>query len=93
LVKEGDWVLNIGSHIGLEMMVVGRGIGPKGRLHIFEPIEFTYQIMRKNVYLNNLEDITTTYMMGGSNAYSKGISKMPIGNTGGSRISTDPNFK
>lgn len=34
-VKEGDTILNIGSHIGLEAIVMGHIAGPKGRLFIF----------------------------------------------------------
>ena len=93
LVKEGDVLLNIGSHIGLEMIVLGRGVGPKGKMYLFEPLDFTYAMLIKNVYLNQLEDITVAYKMGAGKAYSKGISEVTTQNTGGSRISTDPNFQ
>ena len=36
-VKEGDTVVNIGSHIGLEAIVLGKIAGPKGKLFILEP--------------------------------------------------------
>ena len=53
-LSEGGTVLNIGAHIGLEAIVLGRGVGPKGRVFIFEPIEPTYNILTKNVYLNQM---------------------------------------
>ena len=93
LVKEGDTLLNIGSHIGLEMIVLGQGVGPKGKIYIFEPIEVTYAMLVKNVYLNQLEDITTAYKMGTSNAYSKGVSEMIMSNMGGSKINTNAKGK
>ena len=93
LVKEGDTILNIGAHIRIEAIVLGKGLGPKGRLFIFEPTELTFPMLAKNIYLNELEDITTAYKMGASNATSKGISEVNTGNTGGARINTDPNFK
>ena len=34
-VKEGDVVLNIGSHIGYEGMILGKVIGPTGKLFFF----------------------------------------------------------
>ena len=93
LVKEGDTILNIGAHIRIEAIVLGKGLGPKGRLFIFEPTELTFPMLVKNIYLNELEDITIAYKMGASNATSKGISEVNTGNTGGARINTDPNFK
>jgi hypothetical protein len=33
-VKSGNSVLNIGSHIGLEALILGKVIGEKGRLFI-----------------------------------------------------------
>jgi hypothetical protein len=35
IVKPGNNVLNLGSHIGLEAVVMGKIIGPSGRLFIF----------------------------------------------------------
>lgn len=34
-IKPGNTVLNIGSHIGLEAIVLGKIIGDKGKLYIF----------------------------------------------------------
>lgn len=53
-VKPGDTVLNVGSHIGLEAINLGKIVGPTGKLFIWEPVEATYRIVRKNIFLNNL---------------------------------------
>lgn len=37
IVKRGDNVLNLGSQSGLEAIIMGKAIGPTGRLFIFEP--------------------------------------------------------
>lgn len=42
LVKPGDNVLNLGSQSGLEAIVMGKIIGPTGKLFIFEPYSFSY---------------------------------------------------
>ena len=34
-VKEGQTFINIGTHIGLESMVYGQIIGPKGKMFFF----------------------------------------------------------
>ena len=60
-------------------------MGPKGKIYIFELIEVTYAMLVKNVYLNQLEDITTAYKMGTSNAYSNGVSEMIMSNMGAPR--------
>jgi hypothetical protein len=33
-VKQGDTIINIGSHVGLEALVLGKIIGNNGRLFI-----------------------------------------------------------
>ncbi len=86
-------MLNIGSHIGLEAIVLGKLIGEKGRLFIFEPFSVSYNMVLKNVYLNSLGDITTVYNVGASNKYSTGYINVDTSNTGGSEIFTDPSLK
>ena len=53
-LSEGGTILNIGAHVGLEAIVLGREVGPKGRVFLFEPIETTYNILVKNIYLNQI---------------------------------------
>jgi FkbM family methyltransferase len=88
-VKEGHTVLNIGSHVGLEAMVLGKIAGPKGKLFIMEPFSISCNMLLKNVYLNSLNDITTIYNVGASNKYSKGYISVGNINTGGAGIFTD----
>jgi hypothetical protein len=49
LVKDGDRVLNLGSQTGLEALVMGKIIGEKGKLFIFEPYSFSYELVSKNI--------------------------------------------
>jgi len=88
-VKEGDTIINIGSHVGLEALVLGKIIGNNGKLFIMEPFSITYNIVLKNVYLNSLGNIATVYNVGASNKYSKGYIQVYNYNTGGSEIYTD----
>jgi hypothetical protein len=41
IVKPGNSVLNLGSQSGLEALVMGKIVGPKGKLFIFEPYSFS----------------------------------------------------
>lgn len=42
-VKTGSTVLNIGSHIGLEAIIMGKIAGPTGRLFVLEPNSQAYR--------------------------------------------------
>jgi len=89
LVKKGDTVLNVGSHVGLEAMVLGRIVGDSGKLFIFEPYSVSHNMVLKNVYLNKLSKITTVYNVGAGNKYSIGYIYVNYDNTGASIIFTD----
>ena len=54
IVKPGMNVLNLGSQVGLEAIVLGKIIGRSGKLFIFEPYSISYQILSKNIELNGL---------------------------------------
>lgn len=66
LVKPGDSVLNLGSQSGLQAIIMGKIVGDKGKLFIFEPYSFSNTLITKNIELNNLKDITTIYKYGAS---------------------------
>lgn len=41
-------------------------IGSTGKLFIFEPYSPSYSIVKKNIYFNDLEDISKIYKVGAS---------------------------
>lgn len=49
---------------------MGNLIKPLGRLYVFEPYSISYQILKKNIYLNDLEYITNMYQVGASDIQS-----------------------
>ena len=89
IVKPGDNVLNLGSQSGLEALVMGKIVGPTGKLFIFEPYSFSNEIVSRNVELNGLKDIATVYKVGASNAKETAIINVAYSNTGGSQIIPD----
>ena len=66
IVKPGMNILNLGSQSGLEAIIMGKLIGPQGKLFIFEPFEVSNAIVTKNIEMNGLKDQTTIYMKGAS---------------------------
>ena len=89
IVKEGDNVINLGSQSGLEALVMGKIIGPTGRLFIFEPYSFSNQLITKNIEMNNLTNITTIYKVGASDEVRNSSLVISFWNTGGSFILPD----
>ncbi len=54
LVKENEKILNVGTQNGLEAVVLGKIVGPNGKLFIIEPSSLNYRLAVKNIYLNDL---------------------------------------
>ena len=89
LIKEGDTLLNIGAHIGTEMIVLGKLLGPNGKIYFFEPYPSSYSILVKNTYINGLHDISTFYQVAVSNIKQKGYIVVEFINTSASQIYTE----
>lgn len=66
IVKRGDHILNLGAQTGLQILVMGKIIGPTGQIFAFQPYTVSYNILKKNIEINNLANITTLYKKGAS---------------------------
>ncbi len=56
-VKPGMTVLDIGANIGLYTAILGRGIGPAGRLFSFEPDPENFQYLSRTVSANGFQNV------------------------------------
>lgn len=54
----GDIVLDIGANAGLYTLVAARAIGDAGHVYAFEPGERALQLLRRNIALNGLTNVT-----------------------------------
>jgi FkbM family methyltransferase len=52
LVKPGDTVFDIGANIGAHTLGIAQSVGPQGRLFAFEPADFAFEKLRRNLALN-----------------------------------------
>ena len=86
LVHPGDTVLNLGSQTGMEAIVIGRIIGERGRMFIFEPYSISYRLMVKNIYLNGLNTVTKTYRLAAGIGSAKKMLNIDRRNTGHSSV-------
>lgn len=56
-VKNGDVVLDLGSHIGYYTLMFSKLVGDKGKVYAFEPNPNNFAILKKNVGLNNCKNV------------------------------------
>jgi FkbM family methyltransferase len=56
-VKEGDTVIDMGGHIGTHTIVLSRCVGPKGKVHVFEPQTKLFTELLVNITLNRCENV------------------------------------
>ncbi len=54
-IKSGMTVVDVGAHIGLISVVAAKQVGKTGTVHCFEPTPRTFDILKTNVSLNDLE--------------------------------------
>src|SRR2546423_4763049 len=54
-IRAGDWVVDIGTFIGLYTISLGKRVGPKGRVFAFEPDPRNFAMLEENVRLNGLD--------------------------------------
>ena len=86
IVKSGNFVLNLGAQSGLEAIIMGKIVGPTGKIFVFQPYSFSNSLAIKNMELNGLKDIATIYKMGASDTKATGIINVSYMHTGGSEI-------
>jgi FkbM family methyltransferase len=58
-IRAGDWVMDIGAHIGTFAVPIGKAVGPTGRVFAFEPVPDHVELLRENVRLNDLGDVVS----------------------------------
>jgi FkbM family methyltransferase len=56
-LKHGNIFIDIGAHIGEYTLTASKIVGNNGQVHAFEPSPHIFEILKKNVNLNNLSNI------------------------------------
>lgn len=54
IVLSGDNAAIIGTTLGLEAVVMGKVIGESGSLYVMTPMDYSYNLVKKNIELNKL---------------------------------------
>jgi FkbM family methyltransferase len=57
--KKGDVVVDVGAHTGLYTIIASKGVGISGRVISIEPHPQNFEILNRNIELNNLTNTIT----------------------------------
>lgn len=61
IVKEGDVVVDVGANLGWYTIVMANLVGQSGSVFAFEPAPNNYEILLKNININNVNNQVKTY--------------------------------
>ena len=57
IIKEGDYVLDLGANIGYYTLLFSRLVGDKGKVFAFEPDPKNFSVLKRNIELNNYKNV------------------------------------
>jgi len=57
ILKEGDAVLDIGANIGYYVLIESQLVGAKGKVYAVEPVRDNFELLKKNISLNDLKNV------------------------------------
>jgi len=58
LVKPGDVFFDVGANIGVYSLLASQLIGGLGAVHAFEPVSCVYELLLRNILLNQASNVT-----------------------------------
>ena len=58
-IKPNDVVLDVGAHIGYFTLLFAKLVGPEGKVFSFEPEPKNFELLTKNIEINNYENVIT----------------------------------
>jgi len=59
VLKEGDVVLDIGANVGYYVLVEAQLVGKSGKVYAVEPVRSNFELLERNVQLNNFKNVST----------------------------------
>ncbi len=62
ILKPGMTIVDIGANVGLYSVIASKVVGKKGRVYSFEPEPLNYKVLKKNISLNNCQNVLCEQM-------------------------------
>jgi FkbM family methyltransferase len=57
VVRSGDIVIDVGAHVGYYTLLFAQIVGNKGKVYAFEPDPKNFQLLKKNVEVNEFQNV------------------------------------
>lgn len=57
ICQSGDKIVEVGANFGFNTIILGKKIGPKGKIYTYEPNGAIFKCLQKSIYFNELEKI------------------------------------
>lgn len=70
LIRSGDVVIECGSHHGCTTIMLSKWVGAEGKVYAYEPGLRNYEILKKNLALNDIKNVSAIRAVVGSCAGS-----------------------
>jgi len=70
-LKVGDTVLDVGGHVGAWTMFYAKFVGKDGFVYVFEPEKEGFNAIKRNISINNLQEVTQPIQAGISDKTEK----------------------
>ena len=64
--KKGDVVVDVGANIGYYTILLADKVGKTGKVYAFEPDKINFEILKKNIEANNLNNVVAVNAAAGS---------------------------
>lgn len=89
IIKKDQIVIDVGANIGYFTTLFSKLVGKTGKVHSFEPAPINFEILKKNVSVNNLQNVLT-YQIAASNVSDKQDLYLSTWNYGDNRLFEKP---
>jgi FkbM family methyltransferase len=86
VLKEGMTFVDIGANIGYYTVLAATVVGPRGRVISIEPDPYNYGLLRRNININKLMNVTILNLAAGSSNTELPLYQSHEGNFGDHRL-------
>ena len=78
LIEPGDRVLEFGGHHGCTAIFLANWVGPDGRVMTFEPCKENYDILGRNIEINDLQNVEPRHQAVGQTDGTTAVHQMAV---------------
>jgi FkbM family methyltransferase len=88
VLNPGDVAIDVGANIGCHAALMAHIVGPRGKVHAVEPVDYLFRSLEKMVAFNEFQQITL-HKIALSNKNGTAVVKLNAANPGGNSLETE----